>query len=47
MNTRSSCSATTREVDDIVRDLVAAARTGQAVAGWVTVSDLTRAVPIH
>jgi nitrogen regulatory protein P-II 1 len=35
------------EVDDIVRDLVAAARTGQAVAGWVTVSDLTRAIPIH
>ena len=35
------------DVDDIVRALVAAARTGQDVAGWVTVSDLTSAVPIH
>ncbi|NUZ09078.1 P-II family nitrogen regulator [Piscinibacter koreensis] len=35
------------EVDDIVRDLVAAGRTGQDVAGWVTVSDLTTAVPIR
>ena len=35
------------EVDDIVRDLVAAARTGQDVAGWVTVTDLNRALPVH
>ena len=35
------------EVDSIVHDLVAAARTGQEVAGWVTVSELTQAVPIH
>jgi nitrogen regulatory protein P-II 1 len=35
------------EVDAVVRDLVAAARTGQNVAGWVTVSDLTSALPIH
>ena len=35
------------EVDDIVAALVSAARTGQTVAGWVTVSDLTRAVPIN
>ena len=35
------------EVDDIVRDLVVAARTGQDIAGWVTVADLTSAVPIH
>ena len=35
------------EVDAVVRDLVAAARTGQNVAGWVTVSDLASAVPIH
>ncbi|MGH6625610.1 MAG: P-II family nitrogen regulator [Burkholderiaceae bacterium] len=35
------------EVDALVDALVAAARTGQAVAGWVTVSDLSLAVPIH
>jgi nitrogen regulatory protein P-II 1 len=35
------------EVDALVDALVAAARTGQAVAGWVTVADLVRAVPIH
>jgi nitrogen regulatory protein P-II 1 len=35
------------EVDALVAALVDAARTGQAVAGWVTVSDLARAVPIH
>jgi nitrogen regulatory protein P-II 1 len=35
------------EVDALIDALVAAARTGQAVAGWVTVSDLSRAVPIH
>ena len=35
------------EVDALVDALVAAARTGQAVAGWITVSDLSRAVPIR
>jgi nitrogen regulatory protein P-II 1 len=34
------------EVDALVDALLAAARTGQAVAGWVTVSEVTRAVPI-
>ena len=34
------------EVDALVDALVVAARTGQAVAGWITVSDLARAVPI-
>lgn len=35
------------EVDALVDALVVAARTGQAVAGWVTVNDLSRAVPIR
>lgn len=35
------------EVDAFVAAVAAAARTGQAVAGWVTVTDLSRAVPIH
>ena len=35
------------EADDIVRVLVLAARTGQDIAGWVTVSDLASAVPIR
>jgi nitrogen regulatory protein P-II 1 len=35
------------EVDALVDALVAAARTGQTVAGWVTVSDLSRAISIH
>ena len=35
------------EVDALVAALVTAARTGQTVAGWVTVADLSRAVPIH
>ncbi|MBT9525157.1 MAG: P-II family nitrogen regulator [Rhizobacter sp.] len=35
------------EVDEIVDSLVAAARTGQSNAGWITVSDITRAIPIH
>lgn len=35
------------EVDALVDAMVGAARTGQAVAGWVTVTDLARAVPIH
>jgi nitrogen regulatory protein P-II 1 len=34
------------EVDELVDALVAAARTGQSVAGWVTVSDVARAVSI-
>ena len=35
------------EVDEIVDTLVAAARTGQSNAGWITVSEISRAVPIH
>ena len=35
------------EVDALVDAVLAAARTGQAVAGWVTVCELSRAVPIH
>ncbi len=35
------------EVDALVDAMVAAAHTGQAVAGWITVSDLSRVVPIH
>ncbi|MEO6744574.1 MAG: P-II family nitrogen regulator [Caldimonas sp.] len=35
------------EVDALIDTLTLAARTGQAVAGWVTVSELSRAVPIH
>ena len=35
------------EVEEIVAALRAAARTGQAVAGWITVTNLDRAIPIH
>lgn len=35
------------EVDDIVATIQAAARTGQAVAGWITVTEVARAIPIH
>jgi len=35
------------EVAPLVDAIVAAARTGRPVAGWVTVSDLLRAAPIH
>lgn len=35
------------EVDALVRAIVDAARTGQTIAGWITVSDLVQAVPIH
>jgi nitrogen regulatory protein P-II 1 len=35
------------EVDGLVSALLAAAHTGQPVAGWVTVSDLLRAEPIR
>lgn len=35
------------EVDVLVDALIAAARTGQVVAGWITVSDVSRAVPIR
>ncbi|MDO9235763.1 MAG: P-II family nitrogen regulator [Aquabacterium sp.] len=35
------------EVDQIVAALHAAARTGQSVAGWITVTDLARVIPIH
>lgn len=35
------------EVDEIVATLQTAARTGQAVAGWITVTEVARAIPIH
>ncbi len=35
------------EVDELVAALHAAARTGQTVAGWITVTDLARVVSIH
>jgi nitrogen regulatory protein P-II 1 len=35
------------EVVDLVGAVVSAARTGQNIAGWITVSDLVQAVPIH
>ena len=34
------------EADVLVDALIAAARTGQSVAGWITVSDVARAVSI-
>lgn len=35
------------EVDEIVAALQAAGRTGQGIAGWITVTDLVRAISIH
>lgn len=35
------------EVDEIVATLVRAGRTGQEIAGWITVSDVVQALPIH
>lgn len=35
------------EVADIVAAVQAAARTGQAVAGWITVSEVAQAIAIH
>ena len=35
------------EVDEIVAIVQASARTGQAVAGWITVTVVARAIPIH
>lgn len=35
------------EADVLVDALVAAARTGQSIAGWITVSDVARAVSIR
>lgn len=35
------------EVDALVSAITTAARTGQAIAGWITVADLVQAVPIH
>lgn len=35
------------EVDEIVATLTTAAHTGQSVAGWVTVTDVLQALPIH
>lgn len=34
------------DVDELVSAICTAARTGQPNAGWVTVSDITQAVPI-
>lgn len=35
------------EVDALVAALHEAARTGQAVAGWIVVTDIVRAMPVH
>lgn len=35
------------EVDEIVAALASAARTGQSIAGWITVSDVSQAIPIQ
>jgi nitrogen regulatory protein P-II 1 len=35
------------EVDALLAAITAAARTGQAVAGWITVADLAQAMPIR
>ena len=35
------------EVDEIVAALSQAARTGQSLAGWITVSEVVKVVPIH
>ena len=35
------------EVDDLIAILVSSARTGQAVAGWITVSGIDRALAIR
>lgn len=35
------------EVDELVNALAAAARTGQEVAGWITVISVEHAIPIH
>ena len=35
------------EVDEILATIQASARTGQAVAGWITVTEVARAIPIH
>lgn len=36
-----------REVDEIVATVQAAARTGQAVAGWIVVIEVARGIPIR
>ena len=35
------------EVDEIVAAIQASARTGQAVAGWITVTEVVQAIAIH
>jgi len=35
------------EVDEIVAALHGAARTGQLVAGWITVTNIALAIPVH
>jgi nitrogen regulatory protein P-II 1 len=34
------------EVDDLVQAIQSAARTGRSPAGWITVTELARAIPI-
>lgn len=35
------------EADELIRAIATAARTGQHVAGWITVTELAQAVPIR
>lgn len=35
------------ELDEIVAAIQASARTGQAVAGWITVTEVVQAIAIH
>ena len=35
------------ELDELIKAIAGAAHTGQPIAGWITVSDLSQAVPIH
>jgi nitrogen regulatory protein P-II 1 len=35
------------EVDEIVAAVQSSARTGQAVAGWITVTEVVQAIAIH
>jgi nitrogen regulatory protein P-II 1 len=35
------------EVDELVNTITAAGRTGQSIAGWITVSDVLQVISIH
>ena len=35
------------EVDELVAALASAARTGQSLAGWITISDVSKVIPIR